>query len=221
MSGAWENFTGGIRDAFASVGSGLGEWLPKIIVALAVLIVGRWIVRTLRNWVGKLLESQAANTVFEKAGVNAALQPSGRRPAPLVATLAYAFLMLLLWLIIFRILEIDPIVDLLQRLIAVLPLIFVAVALVLIAAAVANFTTDLVTPYARERNINWLPSVVRVVILLFGVLAALDLLEISFAEDIVKIVTAAAGIAIAIAFGVGGIDTAKQWWGRYLAPRNQ
>ncbi len=57
-------------------------------------------------------------------------------------------------------------------------------------------------------------------ILLFGVLAALDLLEIRFAEDLVKIVTAGAGIAFAVAFGVGGIETAKQWWARYLSPRS-
>jgi len=219
MSEAWDRFVDGIRDAFESVGSGLGEWLPKIVVAVLVLIVGRWIVRTLRNWIGKALESQAAQTVFDKAGVTTALQPSGRSAAALVSVLAYAFLMLLLWLIIFQILEISPIVDLLQRLIAVLPLIFVAVALVLVAAAVANFVSDLVGPYAEERQIRWLPSAVRIVILLFGVLAALDLLEISFAEDIVKIATAAVGITLAIAFGIGGIDTAKQWWARYLAPK--
>lgn len=220
MSDAWDRFTEGIRDAFQDVGAGLGEWLPKIIVAVLVLIVGRWIVRTLRTWIGKLLESQAASTLFDKAGIQSALAPSGKTAAGLVTTLAYAFLMLLLWLVIFQILEIDPIVDLLQRLIAVLPLIFVAVALVLVAAAVANFTMDLVRPYAQERQIGWLPPLVRVVILVIGVLAALDLLEITFAEDIVKIVTAAVGIALAIAFGVGGIDTAKQWWARYGAPRN-
>ncbi len=219
MSEAWNRFVGGIRDAFESVGSGLGEWLPKIVVAIVVLIVGRWIVRTLRSWVAKLLESQPAQTVFDKAGLTAALEPSGNKPAALVVTLAYAFLMLLLWLIIFRILEVNPIVDLLQRLIAVLPLIFVAVALVLVAAAVANFVTDLVRPYAEQRQIMWLPASVKIVIILSGVLAALDLLEITFAEDVVKILTAAVGVAFAIAFGMGGIDTAKRWWGRYLAPR--
>ena len=219
MSEAWDRFINGIRDAFESVGSGLGEWLPKIVVAIVVLIVGRWIVRTLRNWITKLLESQAVDTLFDKAGLTAALEPSGTKPVALVATVAYAFLMLLLWLIIFRILEIDQIVDLLQRLIAVLPLIFVATALVLVAAAVGTFVADLVRPYAEQRQVAWLPVVVKVVVLLVGVLAALDLLEITFAEDIVKIVTAAVGVAIAIAFGVGGIDTAKQWWARHLAPR--
>lgn len=219
MSEAWDRFIEGVRDALENVGTTVGEWLPKILVAILVLIVGRWIVRTLRNGVGRLLESQTAQTVFDKSGLAAALEPSERRPAALVANIAYAFLMLLLWLIVFQILEVDPIVDLLRRLIAVLPLIFVAVALVLVAAAVANFVTELIRPFAEQRQISWLPPVVRVVIVVSGVLAALDLLDIQFAEDIVKIITAAAGIAIAIAFGVGGIDTAKKWWGRYLAPR--
>jgi hypothetical protein len=220
MSDAWDRFVDGFRNAFEDIGAGLGEWIPKIIVAVGVLIVGRWIVRTLRSWIERLLDSQTANAVFDKAGLNTALEPTGRKPAALVTMLAYAFLMLLLWLIIFQILEIDPIVDLLQRLIAVLPLIFVAVALVLVAAAVANFTRDLVAPYAEQRQISWLPAVVRIVVLVVGILAALDLLEIQFAEDIVKIATAAVGIALAIAFGVGGIDTAKQWWRKYLAPRD-
>ena len=220
MSDAWDNLVQGLKDAFASIGTTLGEWIPRILVALLILLVGRWILQSLRKWVEKLLETPAVQTVFDKAGISSALAPSGRKASGLLATVAYAFLLLLLWLVIFRVLEIRPIEDLMERLIAVLPLILVAAVLVIIAAAVANFVADLVRPYAEQRNVGWLPSVTRVVILIAGVLAALDLLEIRFAEDIVKIVAAAGGVAFAIAFGVGGIDTAKQWWGRYLAPRN-
>ncbi len=219
MSSAWDRFVEGIRSAFEGVGSGLGEWLPKILVALLVLLVGRWVIRMLRTWVGRLLDSQAAKAVFDKAGLTTALAPSGTTPGALVTTIAYAFLMLLLWLVIFQILEISPLVVLLQRLIAILPLIFVAVALVLLAAAIGDFVSGLVRPYADQRQLSWLPTVVRVLIIVFGVLAAFELLNIQFAEDIVKIVTAAAGIALAIAFGVGGIDTAKRWWAKYLTPR--
>ncbi len=220
MTSAWDRFVEGIRDAFESVGSGLGEWLPKILVALLVLLVGRWVIRMLRTWVGRMLDSQAAKAVFDKAGLTAALAPSGRSPGSLVTIVVYAFLMLLLWLVIFQILEIEPLVGLLQRLIAILPLIFVAVALVLLAAAVGDFVSGLVRPYAEQRQLGWLPTLVRVLIIVFGVLAAFELLDIRFAEDIVKIVTAAAGIALAIAFGVGGIDTAKRWWAKYLTPRD-
>jgi hypothetical protein len=78
-------------------------------------------------------------------------------------------------------------------------------------SAVGNFVADMVRPYAEQREVPWLPTAVQVLILLFGVLAALDLLEIRFAEDLVKIVTAGIVIAFAVAFGIGGIDTAKKW----------
>lgn len=220
MSDAWDELVNGIQDAFRSVGSVLGEWIPKIIVALIVLLVGRWILKIVRSWVQRLLDSEPVRNVFARAGITAALEPSGRNAAALAAMVIYSVLLVMLWLIVFRILEIEPIVDLLERLLAVLPLIIVAAVLVLIAAAVANFVSDLVRPYAESRNVSWLPTAVRIVILLAGVLAALDLLDIRFAEDVVKILVAAAGIAFAVAFGVGGIDTAKQWWNRYLSPRS-
>ena len=220
MSEAWDNMVQGLKDAFASVGTTLGEWIPRILVAVLLLIVGRWILKTLRKAIERMLDTPAAKTVFDKAGITSALAPSQRKASSLVAGLGYAFLMLLLWLVIFRVLQIEPIESLLERLIAVLPLILVAVALVIIAAAVGSFVADLVRPYSVQKNVSWLPSVVRIVILVAGALAALDLLEIRFAEDIVKIAAAAVGIAFAVAFGIGGIDTAKRWWGRYLSPRD-
>lgn len=220
MSEAWDNLVQGLKDAFASIGTTLGEWLPRILVALLVLVVGRWLLRTLRKAIERLLDTPAVTSVFDKAGVTSALAPSGRKASSLVATVGYAFLMLVLWLIIVRILQIEPIEDLLQRLIAVLPLILVAVAVVIIAAAVGSFVADLVRPFAEQKQVGWLPSLTRILIVLTGALAALDLLEITFAEDIVKIATAALAIAFAVAFGVGGIDTAKGWWARYLAPRD-
>ncbi|MCP4305372.1 MAG: hypothetical protein GY926_27090 [bacterium] len=220
MSEAWDNLVDGLQSAFASVGTTLGEWIPRILVALLVLVVGRWILKTVIGWVKKLLETSPVQSVFDKAGITSALEPTDTNAAAVLTMVAYAFLMLVLWLVVFRVLEIRPIEELLERLIAVLPLIVVAAALVVIAAAIANFVADLVQPFATRREVPWLATVTRVLILLAGVLAALDLLNIHFAEDIVKIFAAALGVAFAIAFGVGGIDTAKQYWGRYLAPRN-
>lgn len=213
------SFLDRLEESFNDIGAAVGDWAVKIAIALIVLIIGRWIVNLIKKWVVRLLETDAAKTVFDKAGVTGALAPSGRSPAGLVGAVLGAVLMVVLWLIIANILEVDPLVDLLERLIAVLPLILVAVVLVVVAAAVGSFVADLVRPFAEQRQVAWLPTAVRILVLLFGVLAALDLLEIRFAEDIVKIVTAALGIAFAVAFGIGGIDTAKKWWAKYMSPR--
>lgn len=213
------SFVDTLKEAFNNIGGSVGDWAVKIVVALVVLIIGRWIINMVKKWVVRLLETDAVNTVFDKSGVTSALAPSGRSAAKLIGTILGAVFMILLWLIVANILEVQPIVDLLERLIAVIPLIIVAVVLVIVAAAIGTFVSDLVRPYAEQRQLSWLPSAVRIMILLFGVLAALDLLEITFAEDLVKIITAGAGIAFAVAFGVGGIDTAKQWWAK-LSPRS-
>lgn len=194
------------------------EWIPLILLALLVLIVGRYVLLVVRRIVVRLLDLAPVRGVFDRAGLTAATEPTGRSPAEVTATLVYAVLLILLWMIVFQILRLFTIVELLQRLLAWIPVVFVAAAIVLVAAAVATWVSDLISPYARARGVEWLPGVVRAGVIVFGVLAALDVLDITFAEDLVKIVVAGAAVAFAVAFGVGGIDTAKQWWARYLKP---
>lgn len=214
MTDLWDD----IVDAFNAMAVTVVEWVPRILLALAVLIVGRILLGLIRKAIVKLLELSAVRHVFDRAGVSAATQPTGRSPAQLTATVINAVLYLVLLIVVFEILQLWVIVDLLTRLLSWIPVVIVAAAIVIIAAAVANWVSELIAPYARARNVGWLTTVVRVGVIVFGVLAALDVLNITFAEDLVKIVTAGAAVALAIAFGVGGIDTAKKWWAQYLNP---
>jgi flagellar biosynthesis protein FliQ len=212
----WDRFTEELR----SIGEVLADWVPRIIIALIILIIGRWLLQLVRKAIERLLNTKPVQTVFDRAGVNAMLAPADSGSAAIAASIIYVVLLVGLWLIVFRVLEIQEIVDLLERLLAWIPLVILAVILVIIAAAAASWTANLVRPFAQERGIPWLTWVVHVGIVLFGVLFAMDVLDVTFAEDITKILIGSAGIAFAVAFGVGGIDTAKKWWARYLAPRD-
>ncbi|MEX2533458.1 MAG: hypothetical protein WD360_05800 [Nitriliruptoraceae bacterium] len=207
-----------IVDVFESMAVTVAEWIPRILLALVVLVVGRLILGLIRRLIVKLLELSAVRTVFSRAGLTSATEPSGRSPAQLVAGVIYAVLLVALFILVFDILQLDVIVELLQAFLEWIPIVILAAVIVIIAAAVASWVSDLIAPYAQARGVAWLSSVVRVGVIAFGVLAALDVLNITFAEDLVKIVIAGAAVALAVAFGVGGIDTAKQWWARYLAP---
>lgn len=208
-------------DATQSVVVSIVEWAPRVLGALLVLIIGRILLGVIRKVIAKLLGLRPATAVFDRAGLTAAVQPSDKSPAEMVATVVYAVLFIALWMIVFDILGLHAIVDLLQRLLRWIPIVFVAAAVVIIAAAVATWVSELIRPYATTRNVSWLPGIVRIGIILFGALAALDILNITFADNLVRIVTAGAVLALAIAFGVGGIDTAKKWWERYLQPPAQ
>ncbi|MGB9358241.1 MAG: hypothetical protein WCC01_06760 [Acidimicrobiia bacterium] len=205
---------------FETLGQLTAEWLPRIIVALLILIIGRWILKWVRKLIEKFLNWSFMQSIFDKAGITNALAGTDQTAAGITATIAYAYLVVVLWLMVVRVLQIQTLEVLLVRFLAWIPIVLVAAVIVVIAAAVASWTASLVRPFAQEKDVPWLTWAVQILIVLFGVLFAMDLLKINFAADITKILTAALGIAFAIAFGVGGIDTAKKWWAKYLAPRN-
>jgi hypothetical protein len=200
------------------LGETIAEWAVLIGIALLVLIVGRFILKWVRRIIEGLLGANFLQPVWERSGISGALEGTGQTPASITATVVYAYLWVALWLVVARILKLDTIVDLLERLLAFLPLLVLAAFVVIMAAAIGSWVADLVRPFARENHVGWLAWVVQVAIIVFGALFALNLLDITFASNIVLIVVAALGVAFAIAFGVGGIDTAKEWWARYGTP---
>lgn len=211
----WDRLTESLRE----IGTAIGEWAPKIIGALIILIVGWWIARILRNITKRLLDTKPVQSVLDAAGINTALKDSGYEASSLAASIVYFFLWLTVLLLTFQALEADSIVALLQRIIAVMPLIFVAFVVLVIAAAIGKFVAGLVEPWSTANGLTLLPWLTRVAFILFGLVTALEMLEIGF---FVNVLTASIfgglGIAFAVAFGVGGIDTAKQWWAKYLSP---
>ncbi len=204
---------------FEALGQVIAEWLPRIVIALLILIIGRWILKWIRTIIEKVLNWSFVQGIFDRAGITSSLASSDQTAAGITASIVYAYLVVVLWLIVFRVLQIHTLEDLLERFLAWIPTVLLAVLIVVIAAALASWVAGLVKPFADSKGVGWLTVLVHVGVILFGALFALDLLEVTFAEDITKILIAAVAIAFAIAFGVGGIDTAKKWWAKYLAPK--
>jgi hypothetical protein len=207
-----------LLEELRSLGELIVEWVVLITVALLVLIIGRWILRWVRKIIERVVGAESLNGVWDRSGITRALQSSDQTAASITGTIVYAYLMIGLWLVVARILRLVTIEDLLERLLAWVPLLLAAAVIVIIAAAVANWTADLVRPFAADKGVPWLTWLIQISVIVFGLLFALDLLEVDFAEDVVKIVIASGTIALAIAFGVGGIDAAKQWWAKYGTP---
>lgn len=211
----WDRLTEGLRD----IGTSIGDWTPKIIGALVILIVGWFVARILRNIVKRILSTKPVQSVLDAAGINSALEGSGYEAPSLAASVIYFFLWLTVLMLAFQALEAATIVNLLQRFLAVLPLILVAFVIVVLAAAVGKFVAGLIEPWSMSNGVTWLPWLTRVGFILFGLVTALEMLEIGFfVNALTTAIMGGIGIAFAIAFGVGGIDTAKKWWAKYLSP---
>lgn len=211
----WDNLV----ERLEELGRNIIEWAILIAVALIVLIIGRWIIGLIRTWVEKLLGARALDGIWQRSGISRALEGGEQTPASIVGTVLYAYLMIALLLVVARILQLATIEDLLTRLLAWVPILLLAAVIIIVAAAAGNWAGNLVRPFADEQGVPWLRTVVHAGVIVFGVLFALEILNITFAEDIVKIVVAAIAVAGAIAFGVGGIDAGKRWWAKYGAPK--
>lgn len=216
MSSFWDSLVERLRD----FGQSVIEWAVLILIALVVLVVGRWIIGLIRKWVERLLDARMLQPLWDRSGVSMALQGSDQTPASILASILYAYLMIGLFLVAARVLQLGTIEGLLERLLAWVPLLLLAGLIVIVAAAAGNWAGNLVRPFAEEQGVGWVSTLVRVGVIIFGVLFALELMQISFAEDIVKIVITGVMVAAAIAFGVGGIDAGKRWWAKYGNPDN-
>lgn len=214
----WDRLWESLRD----VGTAIGDYAPKILGALIILIVGWFIARILKNITRRLLASGPVEAVLDKAGISGALERSGYDAAALGANLVYLFLWLFILLLAFEALDAQTFVDLLERVIAWLPQVFVAFLIVVLITAVGNVVAGMIAPWAEAQGVTWLPMLTRAGFILFGLVTALDMLEIGIFLNIVTMsILGGLGVAFAIAFGVGGIDTAKRWWAKYLSPREQ
>lgn len=215
------SFWDSLRERLDAIGADIGNWVPKIIGALLILIIGLFVARIIRRIVRRILENDSVARVLDSAGVGSALRNSGYSAPDLGATVVYGFLALVVLLLAATALEVEAIVDLLERLIAFVPVVIVGVVIVIIASAFGRFVANIVRPWAETNNYGWLPTAIHWGIFVFGLFTAFDLVGVgSVSEDVRRAVLLALGVAFAVAFGIGGVDTAKKWWGKYLSPRD-
>jgi hypothetical protein len=111
----------------------------------------------------------------------------------------------------------NPVSDLLHGLIVYLPRIFVAVVILVIASALAKVVTDMLTAaLATVSGGAWIARAAGAAILIFGIFAALN--ELQIAPEIVNglyyaILVAIVG-AFIVAVGGGGVRTMQRYWER-------
>ena len=85
------------------LGETLVEWTILIAVALLILIIGRWILKWVRRIIERVLGVSWLDGVWERSGVNRALENSDLTAASITAKVIYAYLMLGLVLIATRV----------------------------------------------------------------------------------------------------------------------
>ena len=209
-----------IRQSFEDVLDTVIQFLPKLVAFLLILVIGYVIAKLLQKAVNAVLERVGFDNAVERGGVKKALAKSQYDASDILAKIVFYAVMLFVLSTAFGVFGDNPISDYLAAIIAYLPKVFVAILILVIAAAVASGVKLLVQNALGGLSYGAvLANVASVVILALGIIAALDQLQI--AQNVVNavlyaVLAAVVGVVV-VAVGGGGIAPMRQRWERSLA----
>jgi hypothetical protein len=201
----------------------IAAFLPRLALALAVVVVGWVLAKGVRFAVEKALKAVNFNVLTERAGTDHFLQQGGLRgdTTTVFGLFAYWVVILATLIIAFNGLGLTYITDLLQRVELFAPKILVAMLIVVLGSYFARFVGEAVNNYCINADISdadILGNIARYLIMTFVVMIALSQVEVG--GDIVQrtflIILAGLVLALALAFGLGGREWAasmlERWW---------
>jgi hypothetical protein len=214
------DFQGGVESAWSNVAT----FVPKLAAALVILLVGYLVAKTLASILNKVLERVGFDRVVERGGVRQVLARSKYDPSDILAKLVFWTIMLFVLQLAFGVFGSNPISDLLRGLIAYLPNIFVAILIIVIAAAVARAVTDLLANLlSAMQGGQLIARGAGIAILVFAAFAALDQLQIAprIVTGLWYAILAAVVGSVIVAVGGGGIRTMQRYWERTASRAEQ
>jgi len=208
-------FTDGIGNALEDV----GEFIPKLIAAIIIFVIGWLVARLVRTVTERILRAIHFDDWVDRAGIGAHVERAGYPDSGrLLALLIYYAVLLLALKLAIDVFGESDIQNALDAMIAFLPRLFVALLIIVIAGAIANVVKGLVAAATVQLHYgNVLANLAAAGIWVIGIFAALDQLKI--AEDVVDLLLTAVlsglVLVIAIMFGMGGIWAARdRFWPR-------
>lgn len=199
----------------------VGEFLPRVLLAIAILLIGWLIAKAGRFATVRMLRAINFNIVTEKAGIDRFLRQGGGETdtVHVFGLLVYWLLLLAALMIAFNSMGLSYVTDLIGHIVLFVPKVMVAVVILAFGAYFARFVGAAVTTYCKNVGMGDAELLGRFTvyaIMVFVVLIALDQLGLG---DIIRqtflIIVAAIGIALALAFGLGGAKRAGELLDRW------
>jgi Conserved TM helix len=203
----------GIEDSWSKIAT----FVPKLIGFLVVLVIGLFIAKFVRKILKRLLAAAKIDTIVDRSGLGKTLKSSGLGSASqLIVNILYFGLVLLVWQVAIGALGPNPISNALSSMMAYIPKVAVAVAILFVTGIVADKVGDVLRTVTAKQSFGAGVTKAAVAgVWLIGGFAALD--QVQIAKDVVdtlfRTVISSLGAIIVIKFGVGGIWAARdRFW---------
>src|SRR6266700_2431922 len=194
----------------------VGVFLPRLLLAIVILIIGWVIAKAARFAVVKALRAINFSVVTEKAGVDHFLKQGGAHidTVRVLGTLSYWLVILAALMVASNSLDLAYVTDLVGRIVLFVPKVMFAVVILVFGAYFARFVGSALTTYLHDTHVGEASLIGRLAlyaIMVFVIMIALDQMGLG---DIIRqaflIIVAAIGLGLALAFGLGGQKRAAE-----------
>ena len=197
----------------------LAAYLPKIAVALVILVAGWAVAKFLRRVAIKVFRLLRVDVLAERSGVEDFLVQGGVRvtAVTLLANLLYWLIMLTVVLAALIILGLPAAGELFNRIVLYIPNVLVAVLVLMLGSLVARLVKGAVYAFINNVGVEGSAAVSAVAywaVLVFVVSIALEQLSIGgqILISAFQIAFGALCLALALSFGLGG----REWAAKIL-----
>jgi flagellar biosynthesis protein FliQ len=201
----------------------IGAFLPRLAIALLVLVVGVLLAKAARFAVQKALRAINLQVVTQRSGLDGFLQQGGTEidTIVLLGLMTYWVVILAALIVAFNGMGLTHVTELLSRVMLFVPKVVVALVVLALGSYFARFVSTAIVAYCHSvgvRDAEVLGLLARYAIIAFVVIMALDQMEIggTIVHDAFLLVLGGFMLAFAIAFGLGGRRWAaahlERWW---------
>jgi hypothetical protein len=194
----------------------IGAFLPRILLAIVILVVGWLAAKAIRFTIVKALRTINFHVITEKAGIDDVLRQGGSEidTIRVLGGLFYWLVILAALMIAFNTLDLAYVTDLVGRIVVFLPKVMIAIVILVFGTYFARFVGTALTGYLRSHDVGEAGLVGRLAmygIVIFAIMIALDQTGLG---DIIRetflIIVAAVALGLALAFGLGGRKRAAE-----------
>lgn len=210
-----------LQDSLTTLFNEIMAFLPELLAALLIIILGFIIGGLLGKAVQKLFQATKLDHALDKAGVDDLTNRAGYafKPAEFAGGLVKWFIILAFTTAALNVLGLEAVTDFMGAILAYLPKVLAAALILFVGLVVAKAAGGIVEGAIRSaKTISsdkapMLGSITYYAVIVFAVLAALNQMEI--ASELIQIlftgIVVALSLAFGLAFGLGGKDVAARY----------
>ena len=193
-------------------------YLPVLLGALIILIVGWIVAKAIRRIVDWLLKTARFDTLADKAGITEILRKGDMKitAREVVSGLVYWLVIIMVLVMVVNALGLPKASDILASLFAYVPKVIAALFVLVVAMFLASFVSGIVRTAAGNANLpkpEIFAGISRWAIIIFAATIALEQLGIAplLVTTTFNIILGGVCLALALAFGLGGKEAAARY----------